>query len=77
MDFEETVEKLFGKDAEVINYIVDSDVEEQKATHVTISVDLLIHFWDAAFEAGCVEGYENCEKDHPEIDLSWQELVHN
>lgn len=71
MDFGEAVEKIFGEDAEIINYAIDSDVEEQKATHVTISVDQLSHFWDAAFEAGIDKGYENCEKDHPEIDLSW------
>lgn len=67
MDFEEAVEKIFGADVETFGYAVDSDVEEQKAAHVTVTVDQLISLWNAAFEAG----YENCEKDHPEMDLSW------
>lgn len=52
MDFGEAVEKIFGEDAEIINYAVDSDVEEQKSTHVAVSVDQLISLWNAAFEAG-------------------------
>lgn len=59
MDWSEAVKKIFRKDAEIINYAVDLDVEEQKATHVNVSVDQLIRFWDTAFESGHDKGYED------------------
>lgn len=40
---------------------------EAKLDYCTIGQ--LRDFWNAAFEAGYKKGYEDCEKDHPEIIL--------